>query len=86
MPFTCIAPFYTATICDFLLSFLSYLTFFFCASMGICQSTEDARESKRSCQIDKQLEKERIKQEYKILLLGYTSKHILLHKSIQLNS
>jgi guanine nucleotide-binding protein subunit alpha len=38
--------------------------------MGICHSGEDAKEAERSCQIDKQLEKEKIKQEYKILLLG----------------
>ncbi|KAF1805127.1 guanine nucleotide binding protein, alpha subunit [Mucor lusitanicus] len=38
--------------------------------MGICYSGEDAREAEKSCQIDKQLEKEKIKQEYKILLLG----------------
>ncbi|KAG1079273.1 hypothetical protein G6F42_023851 [Rhizopus arrhizus] len=38
--------------------------------MGICYSGEDAKKTERSCQIDKQLEKEKIKQEYKILLLG----------------
>lgn len=38
--------------------------------MGICQSGEDTREAERSQQIDKQLEKEKVKQEYKILLLG----------------
>lgn len=38
--------------------------------MGICQSGEDTRETERSQQIDKQLEKEKVKQEYKILLLG----------------
>lgn len=38
--------------------------------MGICQSGEDTREAERNCQIDKQLEKDKVKQEYKILLLG----------------
>lgn len=38
--------------------------------MGICYSGEDVKEAERSCRIDKQLEKEKIKQEYKILLLG----------------
>jgi hypothetical protein len=55
----------------FSLIYNSFFCFTIYASMGICQSSEDTRESERSCQIDKQLEKERIKQEYKILLLGY---------------
>ncbi|KAI8087825.1 heterotrimeric G protein alpha subunit A [Gilbertella persicaria] len=39
--------------------------------MGMCQSMNTlSREAEKSCQIDKQLEKEKIKQEYKILLLG----------------
>jgi guanine nucleotide-binding protein G(i) subunit alpha len=38
--------------------------------MGICQSGDDTREAERNCQIDKQLEKDKVKQEYKILLLG----------------
>ncbi|KAI8094697.1 heterotrimeric G protein alpha subunit A [Thamnidium elegans] len=38
--------------------------------MGICQSGQDTRDTERSCQIDKQLEKDKVKQEYKILLLG----------------
>ncbi|KAI7895671.1 G-protein alpha subunit [Mucor mucedo] len=38
--------------------------------MGICQSGEDTRQAERNCQIDKQLEKDKVKQEYKILLLG----------------
>lgn len=38
--------------------------------MGICQTRERARDTEKSCQIDKQLEKDKAKQEYKILLLG----------------
>jgi guanine nucleotide-binding protein subunit alpha len=38
--------------------------------MGICQSGENTQEFTRSCEIDKQLEKEKVNQEYKILLLG----------------
>lgn len=38
--------------------------------MGLCYSKDDGGEAERSTQIDKQLEKEKIKQEYKILLLG----------------
>lgn len=38
--------------------------------MGICQSGEDTRETEKNMQINKQLERERAIQEYKILLLG----------------
>jgi guanine nucleotide-binding protein subunit alpha len=38
--------------------------------MGLCYSKDDNGERQKNAQIDKQLEKEKIKQEYKILLLG----------------
>lgn len=39
--------------------------------MGLCYSKDDSnKEVERSVQIDKQIEKEKVKQEYKILLLG----------------
>lgn len=38
--------------------------------MGVCQSGEDTRETEKNMQINKQLEREKAIQEYKILLLG----------------
>lgn len=47
--------------------------------MGVCQSGEETHEADKSDQIDRQIDKEKAIQEYKILLLGtYTHAPFLL--------